>query len=271
MEDTTKTDATDNAPRAKAKRVLGDEWEDWTGELDESATYDESARLFAVFAGLTILVLTGVTGIAVYMIEPRLFLWHPVVMYAIRAAATLLVALIIVWCGLIIASVFTGKNLFFHGRLGQVTATRLLPFAIAVAKRLGISRDRLGNSFVTFSNAIVRASHKPGRGSVIILLPRCLNSDMKRQIKDLAERAGVGAFTATGGGQARNIIRQHRPSAVIGIACERDLMSGIHDVAPKMPTVGITNKRPEGPCKNTVVDLDEVRAAIEMLMGVKLD
>ena len=44
-----------------------------------------------------------------------------------------------------------------------------------------------------------------------------------------------------------------------------------HDVATKMPTLGITNKRPEGPCKNTVVNLDEVKKAIETFTGKSLE
>ena len=90
-------------------------------------------------------------------------------------------------------------------------------------------------------------------------------------MKDLAQRAGIETFTASGGGQARKIISEQRPTAIIGVACERDLMSGIHDVAPKMPTLGVTNKRPDGPCKNTIVDIEKLRKAIETLTGVLLD
>ena len=78
-------------------------------------------------------------------------------------------------------------------------------------------------------------------------------------------------YTAAGGGQARKIIREQRPTAVIGVACERDLMSGINDIVPKMPTLGVTNKRPEGPCKNTLINMDELRKAIETLTGVSLE
>jgi hypothetical protein len=90
-------------------------------------------------------------------------------------------------------------------------------------------------------------------------------------VQELGDRAGVGVFIATGGGEARQIIRRERPSAVIGVACERDLISGIRDVAPKIVTLGVANQRPEGPCKNTLVDLDEVRGAIKTLTGVNIE
>ncbi len=255
----------------KRDRMLGDEWENWTGDLDESIVYNENAWLFTIFGGLTLLVILGGLAFALYMVEPRLMLIHPAVLITARILTAVIIAAAAVWAVLLAVSVFTGRNFIFNSRLGQMTAARILPVVLAIARRLGISRDRLGNSFVVFSNAIVRAAHKPGRGKTIILLPRCLKAELKQEVKELAARANVEVYTATGGGQARKIIRDNRPSAVIGVACERDLMSGINDVAPKMPTIGVTNKRPEGPCKNTLVDMDELKRAIETLTGISLD
>jgi hypothetical protein len=70
--------------------------------------------------------------------------------------------------------------------------------------------------------------------------------------------------TAPGGNVARKIIRKTKPRAIVAVACERDLVSGIQDVAPKIPVLGICNSRPAGPCKDTVVDLDEFRDALDM-------
>lgn len=255
----------------KPDRLLGDEWENWTGDLDESRSYEETARLFTIYAALALLIFLGGLAFTLYMIEPRLSLFHPVLVSGARILIITVITGTAIWGLMIVISVFTGKNLLFHSRLGQLTATRIFPFALVIARRLGISRDRLSNSFVIFSNAIVKASHKPGTGKTIILLPRCLKADIKREVWDLAQRAGVETFSATGGEQARKIIHEQRPTAVIGVACERDLISGIHDVALKMPTLGVTNKRPEGPCKNTLVDIEKLRKAIETLTGVSLD
>ncbi len=87
----------------------------------------------------------------------------------------------------------------------------------------------------------------------------------------MPKKPGVKVYTVTGGGQARKVIRAQRPTAVIGVACERDLMSGIQDVAPKLPTLGVTNKRPNGPCKNTLIDIGELKKAITTLTGVSFD
>ena len=72
-------------------------------------------------------------------------------------------------------------------------------------------------------------------------------------------------LTAAGGEEARQAIRQYRPTTILAIACERDLMGGVKDVADKIPVIAIPNRRPEGPCKNTdfaLSDLDEALAAL---------
>lgn len=252
-------------------RKLGDEWEDWTGELDESSSYNETAGLFILYSSLALLIVLVVAGFALYMVEPRLALVHPALVYAARILAVLFAVVSAGLAVMIIVSAFTGKNLLFNCHFGQAAASRILPLALTLARRLGISRDRLGNSYVRFSNAIVRASHTPGGGKTIILIPRCLKAEMKKAVQEMGDRAGVGVFVATGGGEARKVIRQERPSAVIGVACERDLISGISDVAPKITTLGVANKRPEGPCKNTLIDLEDLRAAIQTLTGVTLE
>jgi len=263
------TDKTLTPP--KPDRNLGDEWEDWSGDLDESPAYNETTRLFTIYAAAAVFILFTTFGIVLYLIEPRLALIHPGLVYLVRGLTAGAVILTITAATLIIMSVFTGKNLLFDTRFGQVAASRILPLSLAVGRKLGISRDRLGNSFVAFSNAIVRASYRSQGGKTIIIIPRCLSADQKQAVKSLGEQTGIAVFTATGGGQARKVLLQEHPSAVIGIACERDLISAIHDVAPKLPTIGVPNKRPEGPCKNTTVDIEQIKQAIQTLTGKAVD
>ena len=248
-------------------RKLGDEWDGWSGNLDESKTYNETALLFTIFATAGLFVIVIGFGFILYMIEPRLNLLHPVWVIAARFVAVIVILSTVIGSLLIIASVFTGKNLLMNNRIGLMAASYILPVAIAIANRAGIPRDRLGNPFVSFTNAIIRARQKPIQGKTIVIIPRCLKADMKKAIRGLCDSAGIGVFSATGGGQARKILREERPAAVIAIACERDLVSGIRDVAHKIPTIGVTNKRPEGPCKNTYIEMDELRNAIKTLTG----
>ena len=81
----------------------------------------------------------------------------------------------------------------------------------------------------------------------------------------MAEEMGFHFFVVTGGTLARQTVMKIRPQAVVAIACERDLASGIQDVYP-IPSVGVLNLRPNGPCYNTHVDLKEFRQAIEDIL-----
>ena len=70
----------------------------------------------------------------------------------------------------------------------------------------------------------------------------------------------------TGGTLARSVFITLRAQAVLAIACERDLTSGIQDTYP-LPVVGVLNERPEGPCFNTTVDLAKVEAALKNFLA----
>jgi len=54
---------------------------------------------------------------------------------------------------------------------------------------------------------------------------------------------------------------ENRPEAIVAVACELDLTTGIQDTYP-IPVIGILNERPNGPCINTKVDIGKVRDAI---------
>ena len=71
---------------------------------------------------------------------------------------------------------------------------------------------------------------------------------------------------ATGGTLARRVIVETRPTSILAVACERDLVSGIHDAYP-IPVYGILNQRPHGPCRNTLVDMDQVARGLSVLLG----
>lgn len=90
----------------------------------------------------------------------------------------------------------------------------------------------------------------------------------KSTIKDLvklSEEYNVPISVATGGTLARRIVVKKRPHIIIGVACERDLTSGIQDSFP-IPVYGVLNKRPFGPCYDTDVDMDMVEKAVRVFL-----
>ncbi len=133
---------------------------------------------------------------------------------------------------------------------------------------------------IDLNNTLVKRE-RPKVKSILLLLPHCLQINecdvrltfniynCKRcgrcEIKDLiqiAEDNHLTLFVATGGSLARRVVNETKPEAVVAIACENDLSSGIADTYP-LPILGIPNERPFGPCLNTSVNLEKVKEAIE--------
>lgn len=191
---------------------------------------------------------------------------------------------------LLILTLIRGKEIFLSQRLRWVVVKILFPLMVPVGRLFGISRDKVQQSFIAVNNQLVRSNAgkiRPDR--LMILLPHCIQisdcnikitGDVHRckgcgkcEIKELvaiADRNGVDLSVATGGTLARRIILEKRPKAIIAVACERDLTSGIVDCYP-LPVIGILNERPHGPCINTRVDMDDVKEALEIFTGTPQD
>ena len=85
---------------------------------------------------------------------------------------------------------------------------------------------------------------------------------------DLRATYGFSLHVATGGGFAREIIKKVMPRGVIALACERDLYSGIHDMR-RFPVYGVLIGRPNGPCFDTQVEMENVESAVRLLLKSK--
>ena len=131
------------------------------------------------------------------------------------------------------------------------------PFGNRLSKIFRIDRDVFSNSFVKVSNFLVGESKSKQAKKTLILLPRCLKKEVKQKILVLTKEKNIPVFTVGGGEQARGILEKERPDSVIAVACERDLVAGIQDVSRKLAVIGIPNKRPNGPCKDTCIDIKQ--------------
>lgn len=140
-------------------------------------------------------------------------------------------------------------------------------------------KDTYQRVIINLNNKLIKKEN-PRAKSILLLLPHCLQSKEcdvrltynvhnckgcgKCEIKDLihiADDNNLVLFVATGGSLARRIVNEMKPEAVVAVACENELSSGIVDVYP-LPIFGILNERPFGPCLNTNVDLEKVKEAI---------
>ena len=170
-------------------------------------------------------------------------------------------------------------------RMALWAVSLLYPLAQRLCGIFGISSEALAQSFISVNNRLVLLKNKRCQpGELLLLLPHCLqwngcphkldtaargcHSCGQCQLGELLElqtEYGIGLAIATGGTLARQVIAQMRPSCVVAVACERDLLSGIMETKP-LAVYGVLNERPHGPCFNTKVSLVQIREAIELFL-----
>ncbi len=241
-------------------------------------------RIFIGLIVFTVLLITAGT-VALYLI-PYIGLRniHPLAPEIVCYSMGAMLSALILGVALLILTLIRGKEVFFATKLRGVVIEVLFPIMIVVGRLLGISKEKVRQSFVEVNNLLVRAKCREGKPRrVLLLMPHCLQyndcaikitSDAfkcqacgKCRIKDLvalAKKHDVHLSVATGGTLARRRVAEARPDAIIAVACERDLTSGIQDAYP-LPVIGILNERPFGPCFNTSVDISKVAEALEFL------
>lgn len=248
-------------------RKLGDKWLDWNGiATPAEGDIDERLGTFLTLAAGCILLLIACLGFGWYLTKPRIDQVSPLLANLIEWSVFIAVAVI-----LILVALETTLLLKFNISLLPYTLAERLLFlflskAIWLGQRFGISKDRVSNSFIKAHNLIVKNYvRRLNADRLLILLPRCLRKEVKQQVIERANGLTVHIFTAKGGEDAREAIIQYKPSLILAIACERDLISGIRDVADKIPVLAIPNKRPEGPCKNTCLNFDAFDEAMRLM------
>ena len=241
-------------------------------------------RIFIGLIVFTVLLITAVT-VGLYLI-PYVGLKniHPLAPRVVCITMSGSLGILILGVGLLILTLVRGREIFFAAKLRGIVVEVLFPIMIVLGKLLGISKEKVQQSFVEVNNLLVKAKcrdSKPQR--ILLLMPHCLQfndcaikitSDAykcqacgKCKIKDLvmlAKKYDVHLSVATGGTLARRRVAESKPQAIIAVACERDLTSGIQDAYP-LPVIGILNDRPFGPCFNTSVDISKVAEALEFL------
>jgi uncharacterized protein len=253
-----------DAPRAQlihidVDRRLGHEWDEWDGRpLPNRGNYDSSPALFFLWSALALVVGFGLVAAGLYLFGPRLADLHaglPRVLWMALAAAG---ALLWVWWGVLLLSYATGRALLPEHLAERGPFLRLMRLTSRVAGRFG-RRDWVENASVKVYNALaLLRGRKVGKGELLLLIPRCLSKDTLDGVLGIAGKYGVPVFVATRGQLARRVIRERRPRAVVAVACERDMVSGLHDVAGKIPVLGLTMTLPSGPCKDAVLNLGQL-------------
>ncbi len=193
----------------------------------------------------------------------------------------------IAWASLaLVLNILLKRRIFLSGKIRGLSIKFFLPLMTIFGRLLGIPKQQVRSSFIKVNNELVLSENrKYSRDQVLMLMPHCLQKSVcKRRLTynvhnckrcgeccisgllDLSEEFGVHLAIATGGTIARRIVVNLRPRIILAVACERDLSSGIQDAYP-IPVYGVLNQRPLGPCLDTQVALDHVRAALNLFVA----
>lgn len=253
--------------------------------MNGKAESGDSRGLFLGLSAVSLLLLLLALAVLLWLVQPRLYLLGDWAVWTVYGLAGFFLLVVGGGLALIVISALAEVDLLFpHGRT-QVTVRVLYPINLILGYLLCLGRERIGESFVAVNNALVRAARgrlKPG--PVMLLLPHCLQrSECRRKVTNdvanclgcgqcplaelysISKENGIAMVVATGGTLARRLIGEIRPSAILAVACERDLVSGIKDAYP-IPVYGVLNQRPHGPCRDTTVDFELLRRGLSVLL-----
>ena len=259
-------DQADHPDKTK-DRKLGDQWADWDSLAEKiDGNIEASMSLFFILATVMILIFGLILSAGLYLIKPRIDQFNPVAMDLIEWFVIVAVISFLVLTLTAGISLFKFRRSFFPYKWLAKFVLGLLPKAVWLGSKIGISRDRVGNSFIKLNNLITKScADKLDADRLLVLLPRCLKKEARSHIMDKLQGKAFKVLTVSGGEEAREAIKQCRPTLILALACERDLMSGLKDVAEKVPVLAVPNKRPEGPCKNTDIRMAELEDALAFI------
>jgi hypothetical protein len=240
-------------------RRLGHEWDEWDGRpLPNQGNYDSPPALFFAWSALTLVVVLGLLALGLFLLAPRLRVIHLAAPAIMWRALVLAGSLLWLWWGVLFLSYQIRRPLLPERLAERGPFLRLMRLTSRLADRFGW-RDWVENGAVKVYNALaVARGRKVGQGELLLLIPRCLSKVTLDGVLGIAGKYGVPVFVATRGQLARRVIHERRPRAVVAVACERDMVSGLHDVAGKIPVLGLTMTLPAGPCKDASLDLGQL-------------
>ncbi len=130
--------------------------------------------------------------------------------------------------------------------------------------RLRRTRCKPGELLVLFSRCLQRSACERKLDETVAACARCGKCPVK-DFLDLADKYGIQVFMATGGRQAAARVKVRGVKAIVAVACEKELRSGIFASLPKAVLARKIAWRVEA-CKDTTIRMEEVEEAVRWFL-----
>ena len=245
---------------------------------------NKSYYLYLLLTALTVSLLSMVWGWILWMMHPSLLEWG---IFGTCIEIFLLLPLGIgwfMWAYMVLVAQYSIQHPILL-RLSNRGLYMLFPIVTTLGKICGYTKDEVSQSLIAFINHLVNTQvYRVEPDTLLLLTPHCIQlSECVHKVTtdvynckqcgrcqvgsllEIANQYGCHFLVVTGGTLARLKIKELRPRAIVAIACERDLVSGMADVFP-IPVIGVLNERPCGPCCNTRVNTEDIRLVVERLL-----
>ena len=176
-------------------RKLGDEWLDWDGKGTPEST-DTDSRVFLGLAILTTFLLILAAGLFLWLIYPRLISAGSLVAEMFSILFLAFGAVLLVWLLLFVWAAITRRPITRFVIIPHLV-NKLLSLVTAVGRVMGISKERLTNSFLKVHNIIIGSrSVRAASDRLLLLLPRCLTRETNIALRKLRDAYGFRMATA---------------------------------------------------------------------------
>lgn len=260
------SDSTQRDPRSRKfpDRKLGSAWYEWDGDvLTHESSLSEGPALYLVLLFLLLCGVTQLLSLDAWFLTQFIFEESPLAQLLVVA---LIGAPLMVWwfafaiCVLVVVYPRTWLAFPWFSRW----LTLQVPFLAFCARPFGLSRDRIGSSCIALTNRFAKLQmQKASLVRPMVLLPRCLSPETIKAVRALAGPYDCPVAVAANNRIARERIKENRPSVLVAVACERDLVSGLFDFGHKLPILVLPNQRPHGPCLRATIDLDVLESCLQ--------
>ena len=253
-----------------SKRKMGSEWKDWTSsDVQKQIKTQTNSAIFLFLLSVVNVIYIGLLFYSVYIIQGLSTQYvtaftQKLIQLIVTGIATYNLIIYL----LLILTLLTKRPFAIFLKEKQFVKLFLTKITLTIGIRLGINQDRLIHSMLRMNNSLTRIVHRDPKAKeeVVILAPRCLTKEIRGTIEKYTSDHNYQYHIVAGGTQARKVLEEVDPKGIIAIACERDLNAGIKDVPNHIPVIAISNQRPNGPCKDTVIDIDQFKEAIHFMI-----